>query len=301
MESEIEESDVDSVENDDDGIENDEQATGVSDKFVSDGKYRNRQRVLVISSRGVNARHRHLLDDVRRLIPHHKRDNKIDSKDNLRVINEIADIMGCNWTVYLESRKHTDLYMWLSKMPNGPSVKFNVQNVHTMEELRMTGNCMLGSRPLLDFDANFDSSQPWKLIKQLLINIFGTPRGHPKSKPFVDRVMGFFVVDGKIWVRNYQILPTHGEKTSANKGSLVEIGPRFVLTPIKVFSDSFQGSCLYQNNEYVSPGIARSEERRSRQARKGHGDVVEKKKNKRAKREENTLEPNLIDLAFTEA
>ena len=27
---------------------------------------------------------------------------------------------------------------------------------------------------------------------------FGYPRGHPKSKSFVDRMMGFYYVDGKV-------------------------------------------------------------------------------------------------------
>jgi hypothetical protein len=34
---------------------------------------------------------------------------------------------------------------------------------------------------------------------------YGTPRLHPKSKPFVDRVMSFFVLDNRVWIRTYQI------------------------------------------------------------------------------------------------
>ncbi|KAK8643838.1 hypothetical protein V6N13_013115 [Hibiscus sabdariffa] len=44
-------------------------------------------------------------------------------------------------------RKHQDLYMWMAKSPNGPSVKFLVNAVHTMEELKLTGNHLKGSRP----------------------------------------------------------------------------------------------------------------------------------------------------------
>ena len=70
--------------------------------------------------------------------------------------------------------------------------------MHTMDELRLTGNCMKGSRPLLAFDAGFGQREELKLLKCLFTDVFGTPRGHPKSKPFVDRVIGFYYVDGKV-------------------------------------------------------------------------------------------------------
>lgn len=45
--------------------------------FKSDGAYRNKQRVLIFSSRGVTSRSRHLIEDMRKLIPHHKKDVKV--------------------------------------------------------------------------------------------------------------------------------------------------------------------------------------------------------------------------------
>jgi ribosome biogenesis protein BRX1 len=44
------------------------------------------------------------------------------------VLNEASEMKNCNNCVYFENRKHQDLYMWLSRCPNGPSVKFLVQN-----------------------------------------------------------------------------------------------------------------------------------------------------------------------------
>ncbi len=88
--------------------------------------------------------------------------------------------------------------MFLGKSPYGPSAKFQVLNIHTMDELKLTGNCMAGSRPLLNFDKNFDSTPQWKLMKALLTDAFGTPLGHPKSKPFVDRIMSFFLIKNNI-------------------------------------------------------------------------------------------------------
>ena len=68
-----------------------------------------------------------------------------------------------------------------------------------MDELRLTGNCMKGSRPILSFDDAFTSGPPQlRVLKCLFTDVFGTPRGHPKSKPFVDRVMAFYYADQKV-------------------------------------------------------------------------------------------------------
>jgi ribosome biogenesis protein BRX1 len=40
--------------------------------------YINKQRVLVFASRGITTRYRHLLDDMRKLLPHHKKDVKVN-------------------------------------------------------------------------------------------------------------------------------------------------------------------------------------------------------------------------------
>lgn len=186
------------IDEDDEDDDVDDGAIGtVSGKGIH-RSYTNKQRVLILSSRGITARYRHLLEDLKKLIPHHKKDNKLDCKGDIQVVNEIAEMKSCNQVLYLETRKHQDLYMYLGKTPNGPSVKFHVVNVHTMDELKLTGNCMLGSRPLLNFDIKFESRPHWQLLKSLLSDAFGTPLGHPKSKPFLDRVMSFFIVKNNI-------------------------------------------------------------------------------------------------------
>ena len=39
--------------------------------------------------------------------------------------------------------------------------------------------------------------------------------------------------------------------------SLVEIGPRFVLNPIKIFAGSFSGAVLWSNPHFVTPNFRR--------------------------------------------
>ena len=185
---------------DEDDDEDEDEVVGLAATSSSTKRsaYTNKQRVLIIASRGITARYRHLLEDFKQLIPHHKKDNKLDDKGHINAVNEVAEMKSCNQVLYLETRKHQDLYMYLGHTPSGPSAKFHVVNIHTMDELKLTGNCMLGSRPILNFDTAFDSRPHLQLIKQLLSDAFGTPLGHPKSKPFNDRVMSFFVIKNNV-------------------------------------------------------------------------------------------------------
>lgn len=157
-----------------------------------------------------------------------------------------------------------------------------------MEELHFTGNCLKGSRPILSFDAAFDKQPHLRVIKELFLHTLGVPQGARKSKPFIDHVMGFSFVDGKIWVRNYQINEQDGSsiklgqddaeaQTKINSKSrpaggdteisLVEIGPRFVLTPIVIQEGSFGGPIIYENREFISPNQLRADLRRSKASR----------------------------------
>ncbi|CAG2224252.1 GCLC [Mytilus edulis] len=95
----------------------------------------------------------------------------MDKKDQLFVVNEICEMKNCNKCIFFEAKKRKDLYMWIANAPRGPSVKFLVENVHTMLELKMTGNCLKGSRPLLSFDKTFDSEPHWTLMKELFTQI----------------------------------------------------------------------------------------------------------------------------------
>ncbi|KAG9318588.1 Brix domain-containing protein [Chiua virens] len=221
-------------------------------------KKRNKQRVLLLSSRGVTHRMRHLMSDLEALLPHTKKESKLDSKSQLHLLPELADLNNCNNTIYFEARRHEDLYMWAAKTPNGPSIKFHVQNVHTMDELKMTGNCLKGSRGILSFDKAFDESDWGKLTKEILTHIFGVPPSARRAKPFIDHVLTFSMLDDKIWFRNFQALEKDPQQPNGPPStSLVEIGPRFVLTPIRIFEGAFGGATVYSNPEFITPTAMR--------------------------------------------
>jgi len=214
----------------------------------------------VFGTRGISAQHKNLMGDLRRLLPHSKKDPKLDEKDNLAAVNDICEMKSCNNCIFFETRKSCDLYLWVGKAPNGPTVKFHVQNIHTMSEMKMTGNCLLGSRPLLSFDKEFDTTPYYTLIKELFTQAFGAPKGHPKTKPFIDHILTFSICDRKIWFRNFQIVE------DKNESKLVEIGPRFVLQLIRVFNGGFGGETLFQNTNFISPNEVRRYERKRTQS-----------------------------------
>ena len=58
--------------------------------------FKHKSRVLVLASRGITFRERHLMEDLRALMPHSKKDAKMDKKDRLSALNEIAEIKNCN-------------------------------------------------------------------------------------------------------------------------------------------------------------------------------------------------------------
>ncbi|KAG8839700.1 Ribosome biogenesis protein brx1 [Serendipita sp. 400] len=231
----------------------------------SQKKKRNKQRVLLLCSRGVTYRMRHLMNDLEALLPHVKKDSKLDSKNNLGLLPELAELNNCNNTLYFEARRHEDLYMWAAKTPNGPSIKMHVQNIHTMDELKMTGNCLKGSRGIVSFDKAFDETQWGRMVKEVFTQIFGVPPLARRSKPFIDHILTFSLLDNKIWFRNFQVMEKDPEQPNGPaQMSLVEIGPRFVLTPIKIFEGAFNGATIFSNPEFVSPAAARMEVRRSK-------------------------------------
>ena len=79
----------------------------------------------------------------------------------------------------------------------------------------------------------------------------------------------------QIWVRNYQIMEeaattakeAHVQKKLTGQtqaASLIEIGPRFVLNPIRIFRGSFGGQTLWQNDEFVNPNAIRALEKKKK-------------------------------------
>lgn len=168
--------------------------------------WKNRQRVLLVGSRGIKAKCRHLMSDLAKLLPHHKRETKIEKNQGVRTqLESSCDLKDCENLLYFEQRGQR-MYLYIAKSPEGPTMKFQLVNVNTAEELKMTGNCLKHSRPILSFDKGFETDTGiWGIFKNLAVDAFGTPKFHPKSQPFVDKVFHFGLSNGAIHFRNYQV------------------------------------------------------------------------------------------------
>lgn len=97
-------------------------------KIMFQIKWVNKQRVLIFASRGISHRDRHLMEDLKKIMPHHKPEAKMERSKTLSVINEMCEMKNCSKAMMFEGRKKRDLYMWLSNVPNGPSAKFLIEN-----------------------------------------------------------------------------------------------------------------------------------------------------------------------------
>lgn len=97
-----------------------------------------------------------MVDDLLNMIPNTKKEHKLNRKEAPELIDDMCFEKSCNNFLFFEQHKHKDLFMWVGKSPNGPSLKFHVTNIHTSDELKLMGNCLKFSRPLLSFDKGFD-------------------------------------------------------------------------------------------------------------------------------------------------
>ena len=98
--------------------------------------------------------------------------------------------------------------------------------------------------------------------------------------------MSFSIVDDKIWVRLYEISNAARNKDEYEEKdddlSLVEIGPRFVMTTILVLEGSFGGPKIYENKQYVSPNVVRAQlKQQAAEQAKSRADAALKRKIKK--------------------
>ena len=168
--------------------------------------WKNKQRVLLVGSRGIKARSRHLIKNLSSLLAHHKRETKIEKNGGIKnQLRSSCDLKDCENILYFEHKKDR-MYLYMGKYPEGPTMKFQIEGITTADELKLTGNCLKHSRPILSFDESFKKVPNLKIFKNLAKDAFGIPKFHPKSQPFVDKVFHFGYFNHQIYVRVYQVI-----------------------------------------------------------------------------------------------
>ena len=69
------------------------------------------------------------MDDLFRMMPHAKSDSKMQKKESLFAVNEIAEMKNCSRVLLVEGRRKRDVFLWAGIVARGPSVKFEVERL----------------------------------------------------------------------------------------------------------------------------------------------------------------------------
>lgn len=221
---------------------------------------------LLLHNRGMIRQEAQVFDNFQACIPHAKSENSM-TKKHYTELGEIAEDRRCDTIGMIETchkRRIPEGYLWIAACPHGPSFNFYINDAQSIENLRLIGNAMKGSRPILQFDPKFDDGGVFELAKMSLQRLFSVPFQDKHSKPYVDRTMMFTIENGLIYIRHYQIQWGDGE----NDTDLAEIGPRVVLEPNFVLAGVFSGRKIWKNANFTGPYQEMVKEKRETAQRK---------------------------------
>ncbi|XP_075590997.1 U3 small nucleolar ribonucleoprotein IMP4-like [Dermatophagoides farinae] len=184
--------------------------------------------ILVTSSFSPNKNTKLFIRELCYILPNAQKINRgrLSQSDLIQLCNEnnvqiLIEISGKN----IDGNPST---MSLLKLPLGPVINFNLNNINLQKyrsELKL--------RPILASDAlildGFPmEKKPYNIILPIIANIFNTQKTQPR------KYLGLFLRNNySIFVRAYY-LPD--EKKNFDISKIIENGPLFVLTPIKIIS-----------------------------------------------------------------
>lgn len=212
---------------------------------------------LIASTRGIRARHRHLLRDLTRLLPHSKPHSKVDTDEaGLDGMPALCEDNGCSTSLLLDARDPRRLYMWVAGCPDGPTSMFRVLNIHTVAELKLEARRVFGARNIVVFDEGFNRTADRRVMRAILARTFSVPRpgfADPRltiapsaagGLQAARHLISFSWLDGSIWLRVYRI---QGHIDGSGALDVEEIGPRLVLSPIRIIASGFAGAILHSS------------------------------------------------------
>jgi ribosome biogenesis protein BRX1 len=101
----------------------------------------------------------------------------------------------CRYFLYFESKKKIRFSLWVGRFPEGPSIKFDIDGIVHVRDIKFQGNCVKGGRHILSFDEGFDCIPQMKIAKELMIGALNVPAFHPKSTAVFDHSLSF-ISDG---------------------------------------------------------------------------------------------------------
>ncbi len=90
-------------------------------------KFKNLQRCLIVARRGITVEDRHFLKELQIMLPHSKKESKLDKHSHYTELVDLAAMKKCP-NILLIERKRKELFLYAVKSPIGPTLKFKIQN-----------------------------------------------------------------------------------------------------------------------------------------------------------------------------
>jgi ribosome biogenesis protein BRX1 len=213
--------------------------------------------LIVLVQRGITPRQRHLVRDLGTLLPRVAFGEKLPRRATLEAVQDACFLTeGGMRALFLPAHFEDNMWMWLVRLPHGPSVRFQAINLHTIAELNFEHELRRVRHPcLVSFDRAFDAEPHLRLIREMLRAAFSAaaPTGAAASPTEPEppaalaargfrTVMSFSYADARVWLRAYDVVP---DEVNCESDALRERGPRLVLTPQRVLSAVLDGAVLW--------------------------------------------------------
>lgn len=224
-------------------------AQGLPDENASAGP--DDDTLIVLVQRGITPRQRHVVRDLGTLFANAHFGEKLARRVTAEALQDACFLKESGMrALFLPARFEDEMWLWLVRLPHGPSVRFQVINLHTIAELNFQHHVKAVRHPcLLSFDANFDGEPHLRLIREMLRGAFSPGEAAVKSRQArtaaaaggFNTAISFCIADGRVWMRAYDVVA--GELDGRDE--LRERGPRLVLSPQRILASVLDGAPLW--------------------------------------------------------
>lgn len=200
----------------------------------SSGEDDRQESTLVLASRGIGNRFRHLHTDLLHLIPRSKKEQKVDTRKDLRLLQELAELSSCEYIVLLETRNGQD-YLWVSKRSYGPTFRLAVASFSTCDELGLLGNFYRNTRFIVN--SSLHPSAENESLMHLLTGIFADGLHDCSS----DKLLSVYEQSGTVVLRAFH----------ASAEDAIETGPRIGFDIDLIMKGCFSGEIIFKKSSFT--------------------------------------------------
>ena len=185
---------------------------------------------LFVNSRGISNRLRHLSKDLSSLFLYSKKDNKVDTKRDLRHVSELCDLSNSQFII-LTDRKGDSEIIWLAEKDIGPTIRLSLLTYSTMEELNFLGNFLKKTKYTIASNIGRDSES------STLLKLISKMANGKHSNKESDKVLFIYKYGDVFFFRFYE----------QKQNELAESGPRISFKIDLILSGCFSGQTKYSN------------------------------------------------------